>query len=58
MLKSQTLPGPPVGGEVRPKEAAARIGCSIGYVYALIEDGVLSSRKITRADRFCLQLLL
>jgi hypothetical protein len=34
--------------EVRPKEAAQIIGCSVGYVYSLMNDGQLESRKLTR----------
>jgi hypothetical protein len=34
--------------EVRPKEAAQIIGCSVGYVYSLLNDGILEGRKLTR----------
>jgi hypothetical protein len=34
--------------EVRPKEAAQMIGCSVGFVYALMKDGHLSSRVLLR----------
>jgi hypothetical protein len=34
--------------EVRPKVAAQMIGCSVGYVYSLMNDGQLESRKLTR----------
>ena len=37
--------------EVRPKEAAARIGCSIGYVYALMKEGQLEHRAVVRRGR-------
>jgi hypothetical protein len=37
--------------EVRPKEAAALIGCSIGYVYALMNDGLLEHRAIKRRGK-------
>lgn len=42
---------PVIGGESRPKQAAQRIGCSIGYVYALIHDGQLDSRTIKRRGK-------
>ena len=34
--------------EVRPKEAAAIIGCSVGFVYALMKDGQIESRALLR----------
>ena len=34
--------------EVRPKEAAQMIGCSVGFVYALMKDGQLNSRALLR----------
>jgi hypothetical protein len=34
--------------EVRPKEAAARIGCSIPYIYHLMHGGELEHRTIRR----------
>jgi hypothetical protein len=34
--------------EIRPKEAAAMIGCSVGYVYTLMKDGQISSRALVR----------
>jgi hypothetical protein len=34
--------------EVRPKVAAQMLGCSVGYVYSLMNDGTLQSRKLTR----------
>jgi hypothetical protein len=37
--------------EVRPKEAAARIGCSVGFIYALMSDGQLESRTIRRPGK-------
>jgi hypothetical protein len=37
--------------EVSPKEAAAIIGRSVGYVYALMGDGQLDSRTICRRGR-------
>jgi hypothetical protein len=36
--------------EVRPREAASMIGCSVGYVYALLKDQTLSSRTIIRRN--------
>jgi hypothetical protein len=60
MLRSQNSPdsqeriGPfPIGAriEVRPKEAAARIGCSVGFIYALMDDGVLEHRAIKRKGK-------
>ena len=38
----------PTRREVRPKEAAAMIGCSVGYVYALMKDGQIISRALVR----------
>jgi hypothetical protein len=34
--------------EVRPKEAAAMIGCSVGYVYSLMKENQLTSRALVR----------
>jgi hypothetical protein len=34
--------------EIRPKQAAQIIGCSVGYVYALMKDGQLTSRALLR----------
>jgi len=34
--------------EVRPKEAADIIGCSVGKVYGLMDEGQLNHRSITR----------
>ncbi len=34
--------------EVRPKEAAEIIGCSIGKIYDLMDEGQLDHRSITR----------
>jgi excisionase family DNA binding protein len=41
----------PARREIRPKEAAARIGCSIGYVYALMKEGQLEHRAVVRRGR-------
>jgi excisionase family DNA binding protein len=34
--------------EVRPKEAAELMHCSIGYVYLLLSEGAIESRKVCR----------
>jgi hypothetical protein len=34
--------------EVRPKEAAQMIGCSVGFVYSLMKQGQLQHRAIVR----------
>jgi hypothetical protein len=34
--------------EVRPKEAAQMIGCSVGFVYSLMNQGHLQHRAIIR----------
>jgi hypothetical protein len=39
---------PTIQKEVRPKEAAARIGCSIPYIYHLMHGGELEHRTIRR----------
>ncbi len=41
----------PVRSEVRPRQAAEMIGCSVGYVYALMADGQLKSRSLTRRNK-------
>jgi hypothetical protein len=37
--------------EIRPKEAAALIGCSVGFIYQLMADGQLENRSITRRGK-------
>jgi hypothetical protein len=51
MKSSNSITSPPQRTEVRPKEAAAMIGCSVGFIYQLMHDGQLSSRSITRRNK-------
>jgi hypothetical protein len=45
---SLNKPPAPSRAEIRPKEAAERIGCSVGYVYALLSEGAVESRVLAR----------
>jgi hypothetical protein len=50
-MTSQKVISSPQRREVRPREAAAMIGCSVGFVYALMGDGQLDHRSITRRGK-------
>jgi hypothetical protein len=51
MKLQNVINSPPPRNEVRPKEAAAMIGCSVGFIYQLMHDGHLVSRTITRRNK-------
>ncbi len=46
------VPSPVAAGEVSVKDAAARLGCSIGVVYYWIEAGLLEARR--QGSRLCI----
>jgi hypothetical protein len=50
-MNSKNLISFPPRREVRPKQAAEMLGCSVGYVYALMAEGLLEHRAITRRGR-------
>jgi hypothetical protein len=51
MNTSHNAPNSAHPKEVRPKEAAAMIGCSVGFLYGLMADGQLENRTIRRPGK-------
>jgi Helix-turn-helix domain len=50
-MKLQNVMNSPPRREVRPKQAAEMIGCSVGFIYQLMNDGQLAHRSITRRGK-------
>ena len=49
--RNEVNPPPSWRRELRPREAAAMIGCSQAYIYKLMKDGRLRNRALVTQGR-------